>query len=78
MWAHIAALIYVSIAISGSVRQQLMLRYHRYGASYHVVCIFTPKLLLVPSYTALRQRSIGVNNLHEVVIRQRGGRCSNL
>jgi len=45
---------------------------------HHVVCLFMPQLLPVPSYTAWWQRHIGVNNLPGVVTRQRGGWESEL
>ena len=47
------------------------------GLMHHVVCLFTPQLLPVPSYTALWQSNMGVNNLPKVVTRQHSDQCSN-
>jgi len=44
-----------------------------WGLLNHTVCLFTPRLLLVPSYTVWWHRHIGVINLPKVVILQHNG-----
>ena len=43
------------------------------GLMYSVVCLFTTQLSLIPSYTALWQKHMDVNNLPKVITRQRSG-----